>query len=89
MKVLVAIFMGFFSGFMIYMMAAMISADDASGGPSVLFVIVTFFGGWALTSYLLLKGALSVNQGVRVLEIAGDRPESLIKISDPLVYLRN
>jgi uncharacterized membrane protein len=62
MKAVIAIFMGLFSGFMIYMMAAMIASNEAAGGPSGLFVAVTFFGGWALTSYLLLKDAVSVSK---------------------------
>lgn len=61
MKTFVAIVMGFFSGFLIYMAAAMVTNDPASGeGPSPLFVAITFLGGWALSSYLLVRGARSV-----------------------------
>jgi hypothetical protein len=58
MKTVVAVVMGFLSGFLIYMMASMLFADFSSHQePSGVFVFVTFIGGWALSSWLLLKGA--------------------------------
>lgn len=63
MKTVVAILMGFFSGFLIYMMAAMIFVDPASGSrPFPALVLITFFGGWALSSYLLLREARTVSK---------------------------
>lgn len=54
--------MGFFSGFLIYMMGAMVFFNTSSGEPPVLFVLLTFFGGWGLTIYIILKGAESVSK---------------------------
>jgi hypothetical protein len=63
MKTVIAVFMGFFSGFLIYMMAAMLFFSPSSGSsPSPAFILVTFFGAWALSSYLLRRGALSVSK---------------------------
>ena len=63
MKTVVAIVMGFFSGFLIYMMAAMIFVDPASGSRSLpVLALITFFGGWALSSYLLLREAMTVSK---------------------------
>jgi hypothetical protein len=67
MKVAIAIVMGLISGFLIYMMAAMLTADFGSpkGGPSGVFVAVTLLGGWALTSWFLLRGARTVSSVFR------------------------
>ena len=57
MKTIVALTMGFISGFMIYMMAAMIFISAERGaGPSAVFVATAFFGGWALSTWLLRRG---------------------------------
>lgn len=60
MKAIVAILMGFFSGFLIYMMAAMIFIKDNS--PSSLFVFITWIGGWVLSSYIILRGAKTLSK---------------------------
>lgn len=61
MKTVVAIVLGFFSGFLIYMAAGMIFF---SGGaePSSAFVLVTLFGSWALSSWILVRGAQTVSK---------------------------
>ncbi|MBI1923297.1 hypothetical protein HYR99_03500 [Candidatus Poribacteria bacterium] len=60
MKVFVGITLGFFSGFLIYMAAAMLF----SGGepPSGAFVFATFFGGWVLSTWILVRGARTVSK---------------------------
>jgi hypothetical protein len=63
MKALIAILMGLISGFLIYMMAAMVTTDLGRGTPpSSGFVAVTFFGGWLLSAWLLLRGARTVSK---------------------------
>nr|CAS02567.1 putative integron gene cassette protein [uncultured bacterium] len=63
MKILVALVMGLCSGFLIYFMAAMVLADTSGGtGPSGAFVLISFLGGWALSTWLLLRGAISVSK---------------------------
>lgn len=59
MKVVVALVMGFFSAFLIYMAAAMVLT---AGEPSSGFVFVTFFGGWAISVFILLRGAKTVSK---------------------------
>ena len=62
MKFVVALFMGLCSGVMIYFMAAMTFMDMSAGsGPSGAFVAISFLGGWALSTWLLLRGAISVS----------------------------
>lgn len=58
-KVLVALTMGFFSAFLIYMAAAMLFSE---GKPATEFVFVVFFGGWAASMALLLRGARTVSK---------------------------
>jgi len=60
MKAIIAILMGLFSGFLIYMMAAMVFMKD--GAPSSLFVFITFIGGWILSSYIILHGAKTLSK---------------------------
>lgn len=63
MKALVAVLLGFLSGFLIYMIAAMlIISPGAKEGPSGVFVFITFVGGWALSSYVLIRGARAVSK---------------------------
>ena len=64
MKTAVAILMGFFSGLLIYFIAAMLFADlgGTGKGPSAAFVAVTFLGGWILSSVLLRRGAVTVSK---------------------------
>ena len=62
MKTLIAVLMGVMSGFLIYMMAAMLVIDPSSGrsiSPAV--VLILFLGGWALSAYIIRRGALTVS----------------------------
>jgi hypothetical protein len=62
-KALSAIVIGFLSGFLIYMTCAMLVASPGSKeGPSGVLVLVTFVGGWVITSYVLLRGAKSASK---------------------------
>jgi len=60
MKAIIAIVMGLFSGFLIYMMAAMVFVKG--GSPPSLFVFITFVGGWVLSSYIILRGAKTLSK---------------------------
>lgn len=60
MKAIIAILMGLFSGFLIYMTAAMVFVKEES--PSFLFVFITFFGGWILSSYVMLRKAKTLSK---------------------------
>ena len=63
MKVLIAIIMGFFSGFLFCLESATVFANPSQReGPGLLFLFVTFLGGWTLTSYLIIKGAKRVSK---------------------------
>ncbi len=63
MKVVVALFMGLFSGFLIYMMAVLLFVDVGKGSPpSPLLVAATFLGGWAFSVWLLLRGTRTVSK---------------------------
>jgi hypothetical protein len=58
-KALTGIVLGLFSGFLIYMIAAV------TVGPQTIssaFVAVTFIGGWAVSSFLLIRGAKSISK---------------------------
>lgn len=59
MKVFFALVMGFFSGILIYMAAAMALT---SGMPSTGFVFVTLFGGWGLSTFLIVRGARTLSR---------------------------
>ncbi len=59
MKVFVGIILGFFSGFLAYMAAA---ALFVSGKPSGAFVFVTFFGGWGLSTWVMVRGARTISK---------------------------
>lgn len=59
MKILVALVMGFFSGLLIYMAGALLLT---SGAPSTGFVFVTFFGGWAISTFIIVRGARSLSR---------------------------
>lgn len=62
MKTVVAILMGLISGFLIYMMVAMLMADvTRASSPAPALVLVTFVGGWILSTMLLLREARSVS----------------------------
>ena len=54
MRVLSALLVGLFSGFLIYIISGLVV------GPrdvSPLFIMTTFLGGWAFTTYVVLIGA--------------------------------
>ena len=59
MKIFVGIVVGFLSGFLIYMAAAMLFIK---GEPSGTFVFVTFFGGWGLSTWLVVRGVRTVSK---------------------------
>jgi len=59
MKILVGIVLGFFSGFLIYMAAAMLFTK---GEPSGAFVFATVFGGWGLSTWLIVRGARTISK---------------------------
>ncbi len=61
MKELVAAFMGACSGLLIYIMAGMLLIARGAD-PDPVFVFVTFFGSWGLSSWLMLRGAKSVSK---------------------------
>lgn len=63
MKTLVAIVMGLFSGFLLYMMAAMLSIDPASTSePAMGLLLVFFIGGSILSAWLLLRNARTTSK---------------------------
>jgi hypothetical protein len=62
MKILVGVILGFFSGFLIYLMGAMIvigpgRASNTRAWPALVFVLL--IGGWIASSWLLIRGAQS------------------------------
>ena len=59
MKVIVGIILGCFSGFLICTAAVMLFS---SGNPSGAFVFATFFGGWILSTRILVRGARTVSK---------------------------
>jgi hypothetical protein len=66
MKMIVAIVMGFLSGWLIYMAAAMLFTEmfSTDGEPSsaIFFTIFFFFGGWVLSTAILIRGAKTVSK---------------------------
>lgn len=59
MRIAVAIVLGLFSGFLVYFLAAIAFVGDS---PSSVFVFVTFFGGWAISSYLIVRKTRTVSK---------------------------
>ena len=57
MRILSALLVGLFSGFLTYMIFGLIIGPRDVSSP---FVMATFFGGWALTTYVVLNGAATV-----------------------------
>jgi hypothetical protein len=63
MKAVVAVILGAFSGFMIYMLiATVISGSGSAWELSPVGVGITFFSGWAVSSYFMLRGAKSASR---------------------------
>ncbi len=62
MKVIIAIIMGFFSGFLFYMMTGLVFYNNQE--PSSLFIFVTFCGGWAASIYIMLRGVKTISKVV-------------------------
>ncbi|MCF8105803.1 MAG: zinc ribbon domain-containing protein [Desulfohalobiaceae bacterium] len=61
MKALVSIIMGFFSGILIYFMAALVFASTESS-PSPVFVGFFLIGGWILSAYIIKRNAHSLSR---------------------------
>jgi hypothetical protein len=62
-KTLVAVLLGFCSGFLLYMISAMILVDFANEKePSIAPLLVIFIGAWILSAYALRKNALSTSK---------------------------
>lgn len=59
MRTFLAIILGFFSGFLIYMASALLFTD---GDPSESFVMITFFGGWVFSTWLIVRGAKTLSK---------------------------
>lgn len=59
MKIFIGIILGFFSGFLIYMASAMLFT---SGEPSGAFIFATFVGGWALSTWVMVRGARTISK---------------------------
>lgn len=64
MRVFVAVILGLLGGVLIYFELAMIfpSIIQKGGLNSTVFVLITLVGGWALCSYMMVKGANSVSK---------------------------
>ena len=71
MRILVALILGIFGGFLIYFELAMLNmpklemilqSNESREMYLNLFVIATFFGGWAATSYLMLVGTKTITK---------------------------
>lgn len=63
MKLLVGIFMGLFSAFLLNMMFDMLFIDMAtSTDTSVASFVIVFFGGWVASTWLIINGAVSVSK---------------------------
>lgn len=63
MKYLVALIAGAMSGFLIYMVSAMLFLSDTASPPS-WFIPVTLLGGWALSTFVLVRGASAASKVV-------------------------
>jgi hypothetical protein len=61
MRVLSALFIGLLSGLMIYMIAGIILGIENLSQPAV-FVAITFAGGWAVSTFLLLQGTRTTSR---------------------------
>jgi hypothetical protein len=60
MRIVVAVLLGLFSGFLVYMETAMLLSSG--GSPGGALVAFTFLGGAGLCTYLMLKGATSTTK---------------------------
>ncbi len=63
MKYIVALIAGAMSGFLIYMVSAMLFVNDTANPPT-WFIPVTFLGGWAISTFVLVRGARSASRVV-------------------------
>jgi len=64
---MVAVIMGFFSGFMISFLTLLVLIPTLAKSGLLLtvpFELVTFIGGWVLSAYLMQKGAISISKVV-------------------------
>ena len=62
MRVAVAVVMGLISGFLIYMMVALLIIEPTSGQPpAAALVAVLFTGGWILSSWVMLRGTRTIS----------------------------
>jgi len=59
MKLVVGLFMGSIAGLLFYMGSAMIIANAE---PSSGFVLISFVGGWAISTYIMVNGTSKVSQ---------------------------
>jgi len=57
----VAVVLGIFSGFLIYMESALLFTSTGEG-PSTLFVWVTFLIGWGGATYFMVRGTKSISK---------------------------
>lgn len=65
MRLVAALLQGCMAGFLVYMAAAMLVVDPTNGSSvSPAFVSITFFGGWAASTYFLYRGAPTVTRVV-------------------------
>ena len=63
MKYFVALIAGAMSGFLIYMVSALLFLSD-TGNPPSWFIPVTFLGGLALSTFVLVRGARAASKVV-------------------------
>ena len=61
MKLIVSLIAGALSGFLIYIALHLLFISDTDDNLD-WFVPVTFFGGWIISTYLLLRGARTVSK---------------------------
>jgi len=62
MKVASALFLGFLSAIMVYLIFGMFMLQGLDEGNATLFVVITLFGGWGLSSYWMMKGVRTTSK---------------------------
>lgn len=61
MKTVIAVVMGFFSGFLLYLMAGLVVLAENPKLEALIFLVFVFFiGGWAVSSYFLTRNQPSI-----------------------------